>query len=119
MVALVALIVLHLVLIPRFGAMGAAAAALVVQIAVNIFGALLAYRLTGLVAVDRVLLLVMAAAGAALALVALDAAPQAAGVAVLALTLAVVLFRSRELIVGQGARLGARMMAMRVRSGPR
>lgn len=112
--ALGMLVMLDLLLIPRFGAMGAATAALVTQTVINVFGAVLARRITGLVAIDAQIVVVLLVSGGALGLAAFDAIPRPLAATLLILSLMAVLARSRALLLG----LARRALAGRPRSGP-
>lgn len=109
--ALGLLVALNLVLIPRYGAIGAAAAALVTQVLVNVVGAALAYRLVGLRAVDLPLVLIIAAAAGGMAVAAFGGARHDLAAGVLTAALVIVLLRSRRLLVAL-----ARVFAGRVQS---
>lgn len=109
--ALGLLVALNLVLIPRYGAIGAAAAALVTQVLVNVVGAALAYRLVGLRAVDLPLVLIIAAATGGMAVAAFGGARHDLAAGVLTAALVIVLLRSRRLLVAL-----ARVFAGRVQS---
>ena len=100
-------------LIPVYGAVGAAAAILATRVAVNALGAVLAYRLTGFLVVDPGLNLIMGVATVALGLAAFDAAPPALAAAILTLGLIAVLAQSRKLLIEMG-----RAAVKWLRSGP-
>lgn len=108
--ALTLFIALNLVLIPRLGAVGAAITGLTIQVFLNVAGAALAYRLTGLKPVDPPILLVLALANATLVLVAFGEVSPVAGAAVLMLATIVPLARSRTLILNIASLLMNRLL---------
>jgi O-antigen/teichoic acid export membrane protein len=95
-VGLVLFVALAAMLVPRWGAEGVALAAFAVHCLMNVAGALLAWRLAGLRAVDPVLLAAIGSAAGALLLAGAGTVGPAPVAAILALCLLLPLWRSRQ-----------------------
>lgn len=95
---LMLLVGLNIVLIPRLGAVGAGLAAAGTQLLINVSSALLAWRLTGLLAVDRYQALLLLVSIAALWAAAFGHASPVISTALLCSALLAAAYRSRDLL---------------------
>ncbi|KIT17554.1 lipopolysaccharide biosynthesis protein [Jannaschia aquimarina] len=95
---LVLLVALNFLLIPRFGAVGAATAAALTQGVINVASATLAWRLTGLIPVDRMQVVLIVAAVIALTAGATAALSPVAAGGLLGAAFLIAAFRSRSVL---------------------